>query len=45
MGARLRYEIEVSPALRGNRIPPAALLTLVENAIKHGLPGRGAKFA
>ena len=44
MGARLRYEIEVSPALRGNRIPPAALLTLVENAIKHGLsprPGGG----
>jgi len=44
MGARLRYEIEVSPALRGTRIPPAALLTLVENAIKHGLsprPGGG----
>jgi sensor histidine kinase YesM len=44
MGARLRYEIEVSPEVRGNRIPPAALLTLVENAIKHGLspqPGGG----
>jgi signal transduction histidine kinase len=44
MGARLRYEIEVHPDLRGNRIPPAALLTLVENAIKHGLsprPGGG----
>ena len=44
MGARLRYEIEVSAELRGNRIPPAALLTLVENAIKHGLsprPGGG----
>ena len=44
MGARLRYEIEVSAALRGTRIPPAALLTLVENAIKHGLapqPGGG----
>lgn len=44
MGARLRYEIEVSPELRGNRVPPAALLTLVENAIKHGLsprPGGG----
>lgn len=44
MGARLRYEIEVAPELRGNRIPPAALLTLVENAIKHGLsprPGGG----
>ena len=45
MGARLRYEIDVSPELRGNRIPPAALLTLVENAVKHGLsprPGGGA---
>jgi sensor histidine kinase YesM len=44
MGARLRYEIEVSPDLHGNRVPPAALLTLVENAIKHGLsprPGGG----
>jgi len=44
MGARLRYEIVVSRALRGTRIPPAALLTLVENAIKHGLsprPGGG----
>ncbi|HUG22777.1 sensor histidine kinase [Piscinibacter sp.] len=40
MGARLRYEIEVSPELRGNRVPPAALLTLVENAIKHGLSPR-----
>ena len=29
MGARLRYEIEVSPELHGNRIPPAALLTLI----------------
>ena len=44
MGARLRYEIEVQPELRTNRVPPAALLTLVENAIKHGLsprPGGG----
>lgn len=44
MGERLRYEIDVDPDVRGNRIPPAALLTLVENAIKHGLspqPGGG----
>jgi signal transduction histidine kinase len=44
MGARLRYEIEVARELRGTRIPPASLLTLVENAIKHGLsprPGGG----
>jgi signal transduction histidine kinase len=37
MGARLRYEIDVAPDLRRTGIPPAALLTLVENAIKHGL--------
>lgn len=44
MGTRLRYQLEVCPDLRENRIPPAALLTLVENAIKHGLsprPGGG----
>ena len=40
MEARLRYAIEVAPELRGNRVPPAALLTLVENAIKHGLAPR-----
>jgi signal transduction histidine kinase len=37
MGARLRYEIDVAAELRSTPIPPAALLTLVENAIKHGL--------
>ena len=37
MGNRLRYEIEVAPEVRRTPIPPAALLTLVENAIKHGL--------
>lgn len=44
MGVRLRHEIVVPPELRATRIPPAALLTLVENAIKHGLspqPGGG----
>jgi signal transduction histidine kinase len=40
MEARLRYVIDVAPDLRGNRVPPAALLTLVENAIKHGLAPR-----
>ena len=40
MESRLRYAIEVAPELRDNRIPPAALLTLVENAIKHGLAPR-----
>ena len=37
MGARLRYEIDVAADLHRTGIPPAALLTLVENAIKHGL--------
>ena len=40
MESRLRYVIDVAPELRGNRVPPAALLTLVENAIKHGLAPR-----
>jgi signal transduction histidine kinase len=45
MGPRLRYAIDVPQPLRDNRIPPAALLTLIENAIKHGLgpqPAGGA---
>jgi signal transduction histidine kinase len=37
MGNRLEYEIDVAPALRGHRIPPLSLATLVENSIKHGL--------
>jgi sensor histidine kinase YesM len=42
LGGRLRYAIDVPGELRETRIPPAALLTLVENAIKHGLaPHRG----
>ena len=40
MESRLRYDVDVAPQLRGNRVPPAALLTLVENAIKHGLAPR-----
>lgn len=37
MGRRLIYAIEVADALRDARLPPLMLLTLVENAIKHGL--------
>jgi signal transduction histidine kinase len=37
MGERLRIEIAVPDALAGARLPPMMLLTLVENAIKHGL--------
>jgi sensor histidine kinase YesM len=37
MGRRLAFEIDVPPALHALALPPMMLLTLVENAIKHGL--------
>jgi signal transduction histidine kinase len=37
MGRRLACEIDIPPALRDAPLPPMMLLTLVENAIKHGL--------
>jgi sensor histidine kinase YesM len=37
MGARLRYDVEVAPELREQSFPPMMLMTLVENAIKHGI--------
>ena len=37
MGARLRFTLDLPPALRALPFPPMVLLTLVENAIKHGL--------
>jgi hypothetical protein len=37
MGARLRFQLDVPPGLRGSAFPPMMLQTLVENAIKHGL--------
>ena len=37
MGRRLSYTIDVAPALRDTPLPPMMLLTLAENAIKHGL--------
>jgi signal transduction histidine kinase len=37
MGRRLRFAIEVPAELREARFPPMMLLTLTENAIKHGL--------
>ena len=37
MGSRLAYEIDVPTSLAHVRIPAMMLLTLVENAIKHGL--------
>ena len=37
MGHRLAFAIEVPAELRDTRLPPMLLLTLAENAIKHGL--------
>ena len=37
MGRRLSFELDIPPALRTLSLPPMMLLTLVENAIKHGL--------
>lgn len=37
MGTRLDYAIEVPPSLRQRPFPPMMLISLVENAIKHGV--------
>jgi LytS/YehU family sensor histidine kinase len=37
MGSRLSCAVDVPDALRDARLPPMMLLTLAENAIKHGL--------
>jgi signal transduction histidine kinase len=37
MGRRLEFDIDIAPALQQVEVPPMMLLTLVENAIKHGL--------
>jgi hypothetical protein len=37
MGRRLAYGLDIAPPLRRLEVPPMMLLTLVENAIKHGL--------
>jgi hypothetical protein len=34
---RLRYAINIPPALMDTSLPPGMLITLVENAIKHGI--------
>ena len=40
MPDRLRFTVDIDPSLRALRFPPMALLTLVENAIRHGIdPG------
>lgn len=45
MGDRLTIQMQVEEELRGHPFPPMMLVSLVENAIKHGLepkPGPGA---
>lgn len=37
MGERLSFDLHVEPGLDGVAVPPMAVLTLVENAVKHGL--------
>ncbi|HYR01439.1 MAG TPA: histidine kinase [Casimicrobiaceae bacterium] len=37
MGRRLAFDIDIAEPLRAARLPPMMLLTLAENAIKHGL--------
>lgn len=37
MGQRLRFRIEADDALLARPFPPAMLISLVENAVKHGL--------
>jgi sensor histidine kinase YesM len=40
MGARLAFAIDVPEELRSHRFPPMLLMSVVENAIKHGLEPR-----
>jgi Histidine kinase len=37
LGARLHFEINVDPAVESTLLPPGVLLTLVENAVAHGV--------
>lgn len=37
MGQRLRFRIDADAAARAHTFPPAMLISLVENAVKHGL--------
>ena len=40
MGERLAFTIEVPESLRQHRFPPMLLMTVIENAIEHGLEPR-----
>jgi LytS/YehU family sensor histidine kinase len=41
MGARLTFTLDVEPALQPLPFPPMLVMTLVENAIRHGLEPAG----
>ena len=43
MGARLAFAIDVPPELRDHPFPPMLLISLVENAIKHGIEPAAAR--
>ncbi len=42
LGTRLRYTLQAPALLGACRVPPAAVLVLVENAVKHGIERRAA---
>ena len=37
MGSRLTYDVDVPETLRSRQFPPMMLISLVENAVKHGI--------
>ncbi|MBI5718166.1 MAG: histidine kinase [Burkholderiales bacterium] len=37
LGARLAWRVEIDPRLQALAVPPGLLLTLVENAVEHGI--------
>jgi LytS/YehU family sensor histidine kinase len=39
LGERLRHSIDIAPQVAGQRLPAGLLLTLVENAVEHGIAG------
>ncbi|HSS69440.1 MAG TPA: histidine kinase [Casimicrobiaceae bacterium] len=42
MGSRLSFVIDVPPQLAAHRLPPMLLMSLIENAVKHGIEPQAA---